>query len=355
MPATTAPSPSSTRSTRDGSPLPGLGRGLAHTHRVPRHTVHKAAATEVFLTDARQLAEDRFAVAALWPRDRFLTYRGTGGHADPMLLVETVRQATIFLSHRFYGVPADRPFVLCDLGFDLDEPLPSGDGSPLPLALDASLVPTTTGPGRFGMRLRATVHHGERRLGTACQSWQAVTPERYDRIRHRHPVSPAAPGAWEHATPLHPAAVGYQRTSDVLLATVPGAVPATAPGAASPAGPRPAGPRTWQLRMDQNHPVLFDHASDHIPGMVLMEAFRQAAHVLTAPAAGAGAHRPVSLASASTAFHSFGELDAPVTISAQPVFRAGPYLNVTATQQDRTLASALVRPALPGTEGSTAC
>ncbi|WP_190112748.1 ScbA/BarX family gamma-butyrolactone biosynthesis protein [Streptomyces cinnamoneus] len=339
MPATTASSPSSTWA---GSPLPGLGRGLSHTHRVPRHTVHKAAATEVLLTDARRLAEDRFAVAALWPRDRFLTHRGSGGHADPMLLVETVRQTTIFLSHRFYGVPADRPFVLCDLGFDLDEPLPSGDGSPLPLTLDVSLAPTATGPGRFGMRLQATVHHGERRLGTACQSWQAVTPERYDRIRYRHPVSPAAPGAWEHATPLHPAAVGYQRTSDVLLATVPGTA-AT------------AGHRTWQLRMDQNHPVLFDHASDHIPGMVLMEAFRQAAHVLAAHDAGAGAHRPVSLASASTAFHSFGELDAPVTISAQPVFRAGPYLNVTAAQQDRTLASALVRPALPGTEGSTAC
>ncbi|WP_260845011.1 AfsA-related hotdog domain-containing protein [Streptomyces sp. SLBN-31] len=36
-------------------------------------------------------------------------------------------------------------------------------------------------------------------------------------------------------------------------------------------------PHRWQLRVDTRHPVLFDHIVDHVPGMLLIEAARQAA------------------------------------------------------------------------------
>ncbi|WP_281275492.1 AfsA-related hotdog domain-containing protein [Saccharothrix australiensis] len=33
---------------------------------------------------------------------------------------------------------------------------------------------------------------------------------------------------------------------------------------------------SWLPRVDRRHPVLFDHPVDHVPGMALQEAGRQA-------------------------------------------------------------------------------
>ncbi|MFE2517849.1 AfsA-related hotdog domain-containing protein [Streptomyces mirabilis] len=42
-------------------------------------------------------------------------------------------------------------------------------------------------------------------------------------------------------------------------------------------------PHTWQLTPNPHHPILFDHTTDHIPGMVLLEAAHQAATAHTHP------------------------------------------------------------------------
>ncbi|MFF8732844.1 AfsA-related hotdog domain-containing protein [Streptomyces sp. NPDC015171] len=42
----------------------------------------------------------------------------------------------------------------------------------------------------------------------------------------------------------------------------------------------------WQLRIEQDHPVLFGHPVDHAPGMLLLEALRQAAHGSPCPGHG---------------------------------------------------------------------
>jgi hypothetical protein len=67
-------------------------------------------------------------------------------------------------------------------------------------------------------------------------------------------------------------------------------------------------PDRWQLRVDTRHPVLFDHMVDHVPGMLLLEAARQAA------AATLG-HACLPLAVASE-FLRYVELDAPCAIEA---------------------------------------
>ncbi|WP_405881714.1 AfsA-related hotdog domain-containing protein [Streptomyces sp. NBC_00169] len=62
-------------------------------------------------------------------------------------------------------------------------------------------------------------------------------------------------------------------------------------------------PHTWQLRTDTRHPVLFDHPVDHIPGMVLLEAARQAttAHL----------GHPTLPLTLTTTFTNYAELDTP--------------------------------------------
>lgn len=61
------------------------------------------------------------------------------------------------------------------------------------------------------------------------------------------------------------------------------------------------------MRIDDTHPVLFDHPCDHIPGMLLLEALRQAACArLGVPEA--------HLVSLGATFHRFAELDERATI-----------------------------------------
>jgi hypothetical protein len=70
------------------------------------------------------------------------------------------------------------------------------------------------------------------------------------------------------------------------------------------------------------NPSLFDHAQDHVPAMVLTEAARQLAVLATHAWGGAGPER-TSLVALDAAFARYAELDAPLTLSAEPV-GAGP-------------------------------
>ncbi|MYU48012.1 hypothetical protein GTV15_14040, partial [Streptomyces sp. SID7803] len=94
-------------------------------------------------------------------------------------------------------------------------------------------------------------------------------------------------------------------TTDVVLSDV--------PGAGSGGNPR------WLLTPpDLNHPILFDHKGDHVPGMVLLEAARQAACAVMAPPL---VHPP---AAASNDFHQYAELDRPCWVEVTRVsYEAG--------------------------------
>lgn len=89
---------------------------------------------------------------------------------------------------------------------------------------------------------------------------------------------------------MAPSTVGRLSPTDVVL---------------SPTGE----PDRWQLRMDTRHPVLFDHQVDHVPGMVLLEAARQAATAVL----GGPSILPVGL---DCEFHKYAELDLPCLIDA---------------------------------------
>ncbi|MFF8730141.1 ScbA/BarX family gamma-butyrolactone biosynthesis protein [Streptomyces sp. NPDC015171] len=300
------------------------GPDLSFARCLPPAAVHKAAAGEVLLTDTARLSEDRFAVAALWPRDRFLHHQGQDAPGDPLLLVETVRQSLIHLSHTYYGIPRGHPFLLSTLFLDTGpRGLPGWRGAPLPVTLDVTCTPTTTAPRRFGRALGAVLHVDGEPLGRAGMRWEVLDPRRYQLIRGRTARTPAGPATREAPLPrpLDPREVGYAHAEHVLLAE---------------GGERTG--RDWWLRLNRRHPVLFDHESDHIPGMVLLEAFRQAAHAAELPV------RP-SLSAVAASYGAFGELDVPVRISARPVrdahHAAGPaVLEVTAVQGDAVLAAA---------------
>jgi hypothetical protein len=281
----------------------------------------------VLLSDARYLRANRFAVAALWPRDSFLTHRAIPGPCDPLLLVETIRQSAIHLAHAFHDVPNGHRFVLSDLDFDFDPP--SWDAGPLPVALEVALTRTTSNPRRFAMALDAEVYTAGIHRGRAGMRFEVLAPRRYavirDRARQQAELSaPSVTGA--AATPLVPEVVGYRDDLHVLLASAP-SLPDD----------------TWLLRLRQDHPVLFDHESDHISGMALLEACRQAATAAAPKVSESPGARQLLPTAAAAAYRAFGELDSPVTVSAQRLVDerssacGTPVLQLCARQGSRTL------------------
>ncbi|MFL6123918.1 ScbA/BarX family gamma-butyrolactone biosynthesis protein [Actinophytocola sp.] len=277
---------------------------------MPRELVHKKAVGEVLLTGAATPRPDVFTVFAKWPRRHRFYHPDPTGLPDPLLFVETVRQAGIYLSHRYYQVPLDFRFVFQELtDLTVDHPAPAAHG---PVTATTYCRPTTASHGRFAASMDVVLSAGSERLGRASVRWIALRDAAYQRIRGRRERSATAPNTGRL---LRPAEVGRLRDRDVLLLDD------------SDSG-------GWRLRLDERHPYYFDHPTDHVPGMVLLEAFRQvgwctAARILPT----------VRLIGLSTGFRSFCELDVPVFLDGEQIPGDEVSVRVVATQSGRTAAT----------------
>ncbi|MDT7846354.1 ScbA/BarX family gamma-butyrolactone biosynthesis protein [Streptomyces justiciae] len=281
------------------APAPPAHPQLSYLQPVPRHMVHRAAIAEVFLTDAVRTGEHSFLVAAQWPRDHAVYSPGSDGTSDPLLFMETIRQALVYLAHAYYDVPLTHRFIGFGSEFEITDPaaLRIG-GEPVPVVLEAEWVWVgNRPPNRFGMRLEVALTVGGRTCGRGALHVVAVDDKRYAMLRGRGAkprgvaVTGPAPRALER---VHPAAVGRLRAKDSVLV-------------------RERTDTPWQLLIDVEHPIFFDHPSDHVPLMVTLEGFRQLGHLLLHPgdmARGAG-H---GLLGMEVDCQAFGELDAPIDL-----------------------------------------
>lgn len=260
------------------------------TTTVPREYVHKSALAEVLLTEWQRIAPDTFTVRAQWPRAHSFYITGEGLY-DSMLLAETVRQSIPLLSHACYDVPFGHHQIWDYFRYSVyPEALCTGS-TPAEIELHISL-----GGVKARRHLTAATMYVEATrdglpLGTAETRFTNHAPALYRRLRGFHAdIADALARTVPLPPPVPPGIVGRQRHHNVVLAPTNRA-------------------RYWQLRVDTAHPVLFDHPVDHTPGMVLLEAARQAGHAATHPD-----DAPVTGMEAE--FHRFAELDSPCWIEA---------------------------------------
>lgn len=226
---------------------------------VPRQLVHRASVSEVFVTDLGTLGSDTFHVAAQWPRARCYFGPTSTSRHDSMLLPETMRQAGLAIAHRFYGVPQGFSFVFHEISFDTTEDAFRLNGRPADMMLMATCRDIRRRSGNLGgMRVCFTIYRDGVWVGTGEGRLSCVSDAAYARLRSGRSISPPAP----LPTPVAPSAVRRDRAEDVVLSAVDRDVD---------------GDHTWALRVDRSHPVIFDHPVDHVPGMVALEAARQAA------------------------------------------------------------------------------
>jgi hypothetical protein len=272
------------------------------TTTVPREYVHRAAVSEVLLTGWEAAAEpaeadqpDEFAVSAQWPRSHSF-FTQSGGYQDPMLLIESVRQIGSLLAHAEFGVPFGHQFLMWDMFFNTCPELLVADAAPTEVEL-RTVCRDIVRKGRVlgGMRYDVTVLRDGKAMATAGAAFSCTSPAVHRRLRAGRPTTTdrVVPPA------IDPAAVGHSDDRLVLLAE-----PEPEPGSTSGIGDR------WELRVDTAHPTFFDHPVDHIPGMVLLEAARQAALVST------GMPDALLLGLKSN-FARYAEFDAPCWIEPQ--------------------------------------
>jgi len=254
-------------------------RPLNRATLIQRELVHRTSLAEVLLTDVEQVREHVFRAAAQWTRSHPTFDRAGDGRHDPLMVAETLRQLGICIPLRYYPVEPDAHFLIEELGFGLDpatEPKARFAGSEITCEVEASQF-------RFGRPGRARGGSGGQGEGRGQDQDQAplqrlhlavrffteeaefaqaqgfaqiLSPATFAAVRRRKPADDPS----EHVpmTRLDPRLIGARLESDVLISL-------------DPSGGVRLDPA------DPYHPFFFDHDADHVPGMVLLEAVRQAA------------------------------------------------------------------------------
>jgi hypothetical protein len=290
----TAPSRLRASTTAQRQPLPEPSRTAqapapqapALTTTVPRQFVHRAALAEVLLSDWSRRDGGGFSVTAQWPRRHCFFALPEDTHYDPLLIAETIRQAGTLLAHAELGVPLGHQFLMSELSVSV---LPDQLGIPatpdtVTLEVTHDAVQERRGQ-HVGGSYRVVLSIGGRTVATGGAAYTCISPRAYSRLR-----ASAGAEAAPLTSPVPPQHVGRLSPRDVVL---------------SPTGRDDE----WTLRVDTRHPVLFDHPVDHVPGMLLAEAARQAATHALGPGA--------VLLSLTARYGRYVELDAPCQVTAR--------------------------------------
>jgi len=265
---------------------------LSFEQPIPRRLVHRAANAEVFVTDGARRDDNRFAVAAQWPRDHALYHPGRDRRHDPLLIAETVRQALVYIAHRYQGVPHGHRFVGQQTGFTItDAHALRVRASPAAVVLDTRWTWCDPGSRRSRMRLDAALSIDDQPCGHGWLTATALDERRYTMIRWRGHHPDPRPSTPSIATAVAPEAVGRLRAKDSVIAATDSAT-------------------RWQLMIDPEHAILFDHAVDHVPLMVLLEGARQLGHLLVNRCARSS--ETASLIGLQTDLLAFAELTEPI-------------------------------------------
>ncbi|MFG2022839.1 ScbA/BarX family gamma-butyrolactone biosynthesis protein [Streptomyces sp. NPDC048825] len=261
---------------------------------MPQAYTHKANPAEVLLTDWCRPAPGAFTVRAHWPRTHEF-YQVRHGLHDPLLLSETVRQTLPLLSHAAYNVPFGHQLLWHSFHWDLDPGALRSEGRAVDVELRITCTDVRYRKERAAaVALSAQAWREGSQLGSARTNFTVQDRATYARLRGAYADIGIANARAIPAPPPAPAhVVGRERVEDVVI---------------SPAD----GDNRWRLRADTSHPILFDHLVDHAPGMLLLEAARQAAQATSYP-------RATVVTGMETEFMRYAELDAPCWIDTRPL------------------------------------
>lgn len=307
---------------------------LSYRTSIPREDIHRAAICEVFLTDIVCEQYPKFRVGAQLPRVH--SYYSDHDHVernyDPLLLLETFRQASILIAHRHVDAPMDSAFVFNDGDLRIVSLAALAVGSrPADGVLDAEIVDEKSRAGQIvGITLRMTLALDGRAAAEMDMVIQWMPREAWARLRTkvRAPLTLDPIRPHDLNVRLDARDVARRSSDNVLVAGF---------------DVRDNSVST-RILIDQDHPGLFDHPLDHVPGAVMFEAVRQSALVAAHELFGLSPHRLIMVGCA-TQFVSIGELELPTDCDVTTAASASAnQLTFAASlhQEGRVIASATV-------------
>jgi hypothetical protein len=243
---------------------------LTHDRLVPGRLVHRRSLSDVLVTEAHVIGDDVFLAGLQWPRNHRLF--GRGAQVDVALVAESIRQLTIYLAHAEYEVPLGHAFLMGSMRVStVDRPM-NGVGPDLAVTAHATEI-RRSARGLVSFVVEVGMHdaHGEVARGSA--EARVLDPRTYARTRRGRTVALVVNGG------------GPGRDALDLLAPIPH-------------------PGVSMLVVDTTETVFFDHPLDHVPGMLLIEAARQAIRAAGGP----------ELAGIDAVFGAVVELDEPCAV-----------------------------------------
>jgi hypothetical protein len=191
---------------------------------------------------------------------------------DPLLLLECCRQAETHAVHAHHGAPYGTKFVLEQWSVDLPglAALEPGHGPAEVTIVARTHDARVVGGSLRGLRYRMAVSVSGQPVGEVAMGVKYVADGVYGMLRGRRDGG-GTPTSESYRQPVteglvEPGRVGRRRPENVVLLD-----------------PVVEGRQVRaRLRVAGGHPSLFDHPQDHVPGMMLMEAGRQAASAVRA-------------------------------------------------------------------------
>lgn len=261
---------------------------------VPPRLVRRINSSDVFVTQLTRLEANKFEVGVRWPGFHSFYTPATSDLHDPLLFLESVREAGVLIAHAGYEIPMEFKFLTRDKRFRVEnlEGLRTNGMDPV----DVTLVVTAKEIQRrarsyAGMLFEAECFRDGVRIGTAAYRWSCVSAAGYTRLRGQY--RNAVPEVPADCSPVDHELVGRCAAIDVMLAEA-------------------EGENTWLLRVDPRHRVVYDHPMDHVPGNAIIEAGKQAALLASGQPFGIPTGGDLD-------FHRYIEFDQPCTVTARPV------------------------------------
>ena len=237
-----------------------------HQNTIPKSCVHRAAVGEVFLTDIIKIHDNKYITAGYLPKSHIyfndLPYRKSSDRVyDAILLLEICRQTSIYLTHNIFAVPYSAKFVFDDADFtlfDSDIPYKTECSN---VIVEVDIIERKVRKSELtGLIFRMDIYVDGYCCAQKIMNISWMDDRKWHRLHSQRPLE------CHDTTSVFAAAtheVGRQLTQKVVVGNA----------------DIHDGGVTTMLIVDQDHPSIFDHPLDHVPGMLLMEAYRQTAQL----------------------------------------------------------------------------
>lgn len=269
---------------------------LSFEAAAPPELLHQRGRDQIFLTDWAQ-GDDGFTFAARLPLQHPRYSDTSADFHDILVVAETITQVGMTASVNLLGVPPDSEFFVHRLEASLD-PLENNIRE-----LESCRLTLSTRDGTAGVKLRPdgsssgafiTTHNALEGKPSGASHVKAfwMPPERYRefraRTRARRKEGEPVPASLQPET-----SIGRENPANSVISTL-----------------ESAGERRYRtcLIVDTSDPTFYDRPFDHVSGMLLCEAARQAATATACRELGVSAAEVV-VSAEEMEFVAFAELD----------------------------------------------